>query len=78
MENSFRKILIPAGSQFSPSFISLYPVAQEHFAPTVAFVSQKCMQSPLFTSHLFAIAEEKKNKNIINSNPSSYYTLYYI
>lgn len=53
---------IPSGSQLKPFSISLYPVAQEHFALEVPTGSQKCMQPPLFTSHLFTITEETKKK----------------
>lgn len=52
---------LPSGSQLTPSCISLYPVAQKHFAPKVTIDSQKCIQSPLFKSHLLAIAEGKIN-----------------
>lgn len=58
-----KNTFIPSGSQLSPSCISVYPIAQEHCAPKVSIESQKCIQSPLFTSHLFAITGEKRKSH---------------
>lgn len=58
-------MLILSGSQLEPSSISLYPVAQAHLAPNIPKDSQKCIQPPLFTSHLFAITEERDTSFLI-------------
>lgn len=63
-----KKMSTPSGSQFTPSCISLYPVAQEHFAPKVPIDSQKCVQSPLFTLQLFSITGKEENHIMKNTH----------